>query len=35
MDNLYCVPYNLVHEVVEIRSTPTTVEILYKSTRVA
>src|SRR5579859_3237742 len=33
--NLYSVPYNLVHELVEIRSTPTTVEILYKGTRVA
>jgi transposase len=33
--NLYSVPYNLVHELVEIRSTPTTVEILHNSTRVA
>jgi transposase len=33
--NLYSVPYNLVHEVVEIRSTPTTVEILHKGARVA
>jgi hypothetical protein len=33
--NLYSVPYNRVHELVEIRSTPTTVEILYKGTRVA
>lgn len=33
-DNLYSVPYNLVHEVVEIRSTPT-VEVLHKGTRVA
>ena len=33
--NVYSVPYNLVHEVVEIRSTPTTVEILHKGTRVA
>jgi hypothetical protein len=33
--NLYSVPYNLVHELVEIRSTPTTVEILHKGTRVA
>ena len=33
--NLYSVPYNLVHEVVEIRSTPNTVEIFHKSTRVA
>jgi len=33
--NLYSVPYNLIHEVVEIRSTPTTVEILHKGTRVA
>jgi hypothetical protein len=34
-DNFYSVPYNLVHEVVEIRSRPTTVEILHKSMRVA
>jgi transposase len=33
--NLYSVPYNLVRELVEIRSTPTTVEILHKGTRVA
>ena len=33
--NFYSVPYNLVHEVVEIRSTPTTVEILHKGVRVA
>ena len=33
--NLYSVPYNLVHELVEIRSTTTTVEILHKGTRVA
>ncbi len=33
--NLYSVPYNLVHELIEIRSTPTTVEILHKGTRVA
>jgi transposase len=33
--NYYSVPYNLVHEVVEIRSTPTTVEILHKGKRVA
>lgn len=33
--NLYSVPYNLVHELVEIRSTPTTVEILHQGTRVA
>ena len=33
--NLYSVPYNLVHEIVEIRSTPTTVEILHKGTRIA
>jgi transposase len=33
--NLYSVPYNLVHELVEIRSTATTIEILHKSTRVA
>jgi transposase len=29
------VPYNLVHELVEVRSTPTTVEIFHKSQRVA
>jgi transposase len=29
------VPYNLVHELVEIRSAPTTVEILHKGTRIA
>jgi hypothetical protein len=28
--NFYTVPYNLVHEVVEIRSTPTTVEIPHR-----
>lgn len=33
--SFYSVPYNLVHELVEIRSTPTTVEILHKGTRVA
>jgi len=33
--NLYSVPYNLVHEIVEVRSTPTLVEILHKGTRVA
>ena len=33
--NLYSVPYHLVHELVEIRSTPTTVEILHRGTRVA
>ncbi|MBK7925975.1 MAG: transposase [Bryobacterales bacterium] len=33
--NLYSVPYNLVQEIVEIRSTPTTVEILHKGARVA
>jgi len=33
--NFYSVPYNLVHELVEIRSTPTIVEILHKGTRVA
>lgn len=32
--NLYSVPYNLVHELVEIRSTPTTIEILHKGMRV-
>ena len=33
--NYYSVPYNLVHELVEMRSTPTTVEILHKGQRVA
>ena len=33
--SLYSVPYNLVHELVEIRSTATTVEILHRGTRVA
>jgi Integrase core domain len=33
--NFYSVPYNLVHEVVEVRSTPTTIEILHKGQRVA
>ena len=32
--NLYSMPYNLVHELVEIRSTPT-VEILHQGARVA
>jgi transposase len=32
--NFYSVPYNLVHELVEIRSTATTVEILHQGTRV-
>jgi transposase len=34
-DNYYSVPYNLVHEVIEIRSMPTTVEIFHKGKRVA
>src|SRR6202162_3149764 len=33
--NLYSVPYNLVHALIEVRSTPTTVEILHKGARVA
>ena len=33
--NFYSVPYNLVHEPVEIRATATTIEILHKGTRVA
>jgi transposase len=33
--NFYSVPYNLVHEVVEIRSTAATVEILHKGGRAA
>jgi hypothetical protein len=27
--NYYSVPYNLVHELVEVRSTPTTIEIFH------
>lgn len=33
--NYYSVPYNLVQELVEVRSTPTTIEIFHKSHRVA
>ncbi len=33
--NFYSVPYNLVHEQVEVRATATTVEVLHKGTRVA
>jgi hypothetical protein len=33
--NYYSVPYNLVHELVEVHSTPTTIEIFHKSQRVA
>ena len=33
--NYYSVPYNLVHEMVEIRSMPATVEIFHKGKRVA
>jgi transposase len=33
--NLYSVPYNMVHELVEVRATPTTVEIFHKGQRVA
>ena len=33
--NYYSVPYNLVHDLVEVRSTPTTIEIFYKGQRVA
>ena len=33
--NLYSVPYNLVHEMVEVRATPITVEIFHKGQRVA
>ena len=32
--NYYSVPYNLVHEVVEVRSTPTTIEVFHKGQRV-
>jgi transposase len=34
-ENFYSVPYTLVHELVEIRSTPTTVEIFHHGQRVA
>jgi transposase len=34
-NNYYSVPYNLVQQVVEIRSMPTTVEIFHKGKRVA
>ena len=33
--NLYSVPYHLVQELVEVRATPTTVEIFHKGQRVA
>ena len=33
--NLYSVPYNLVQELVEVRATPTTVEIFHRGQRVA
>ncbi len=33
--NSYSVPYTLVQQVVEVRSTPTTVEIFYKGNRIA
>lgn len=33
--NFYSVPYTLVHQVVEVRTTPTTVEILHQGARVA
>ncbi|MBK7928950.1 MAG: transposase [Bryobacterales bacterium] len=33
--NLYSLPYNLVQEILEIRSTPPTVEILHNGARVA
>jgi transposase len=33
--NYYSVPYNLVHQLVEVRSTPTTIEIFHKGQRVA
>lgn len=34
-ENFYSVPYTLVQQVVEVRSTPTTVEIFHKGNRVA
>ena len=33
--NYYSVPYHLVYDLVEVRSTPTTTEIFYKGQRVA
>jgi len=33
--NLYSVPYTLVQERVEVRATPTTIEIFHKGQRVA
>jgi transposase len=33
--NYYSAPYNLVQELVEVRSTPTTIEVFHKSQRVA
>jgi transposase len=33
--NFYSVPYHLVHERVEVRATPTTVEVFHKGQRVA
>jgi len=33
--NFYSVPYTLVQQIVEVRSTPTTVEIFHKGTRIA
>src|SRR5882724_9877633 len=33
--NFYSVPYTLVQQLVEVRSTPTTVEIFHKGTRIA
>ena len=33
--NFYSVPYTLVQQVVEVRSTPTTVEIFHKGNRSA
>jgi len=34
-ENFYSVPYTLVQQIVEVRSTPTTVEIFHKGTRIA
>src|SRR5207245_4640312 len=33
--NFYSVPYTLVQQLVEVRSTPTTVEIFHKGNRIA
>jgi len=34
-ENFYSVPYTLVQQIVEVRSTPTTVEIFHQGSRIA